>query len=95
MPTYDRLASFIRDYRKLSQEQRRQFRAAVSQFVFDLPQGRFRPGLRVKQVQGHPGVWELTWAPDGRATFEMNSDETADQHVIWRRIGTHDVFRNP
>jgi hypothetical protein len=35
---------------------------------------RFPPALRVQRVQGHEGVWELTWAPDGRATFSYGSE---------------------
>jgi hypothetical protein len=41
-------------------------------------------------------VWELTWAPDGRATFEYGDPVRAgDPHIIWRRVGTHDIFRQP
>ena len=31
----------------------------------------FRLGLRVKRVQGEWSLFEMTWAPDGRATFSM------------------------
>lgn len=42
-------------------------------------------------------MWELTWSfagPDGRATFEFFAvdGETA---IRWRRVGRHDIFRNP
>jgi len=30
------------------------------------------PALRVKRVQGHPGIWEITWAP--RATFHYGEE---------------------
>ena len=61
----------------------------------DAGQG-FYPRLRVKRVQGHPRVWEMTWAPDGRATFEYGEEvRPGETHVIWRRIGTHSVFRRP
>jgi len=50
----------------------------------------------VKPVQGAPGVFELTWAPDGRATFQNGEEQRQGQpHVIWRRIGTHDIFSQP
>jgi hypothetical protein len=50
----------------------------------------------VKRVKGYPGVWELTWARDGRATFEYGDElRPGDPHIVWRRIGTHDVFRRP
>ena len=61
----------------------------------DLRTGRaFRSGLRVKAVKGSPGVFEMIWAPDGWATFRFGPPvRPGDVHVIWRRIGTHEVFR--
>lgn len=62
----------------------------------DLRRGRFRKGLRVKSIQGAVGLFEMTWAPDGRATFQYGPETvTGDPHVIWRRVGTHDVFGRP
>ncbi len=62
----------------------------------DLRAGRFRRGLRVKDVQGAAGIFEMTWAPDGRATFQSGEERRpGGRHVIWRRIGTHDVFVQP
>ena len=70
MPTRDVLASFWRDWDRLTPQQQRAFREAVAQFIVDLSSGGqgIHPRLRVKRVQGHPGVWEMTWAYDGRAT---------------------------
>ena len=38
----------------------------------------------------------MTWAADGRATFEYG-DEVAEgePHVLWRRVGTHAIFDQP
>ncbi len=56
----------------------------------------FPPRLRVKRVQGHPGIWELTFAPDGRATFQYGDEVTpGETHVIWRRVGDHSILRSP
>lgn len=56
----------------------------------------FRKGLRVRGVQGASGVFEMTWADDGRATFEYGEPlREGEVHVIWRRVGTHDVFGRP
>jgi hypothetical protein len=81
----------------LTPAQQAAFLVAVRQFVDDLEAGRgFRKGLRVKGVQGAAGVFELTWAPDGRATFEYGPEESTGQpHVVWRRVGTHTVFNQP
>lgn len=96
MPTYDRTARFDRDYHGLSAEQRTKFKRAVKKFLQDLPSGQFRPGLRVKGLQATAGVFEMTWDADGRATFQYGDEEQAGQpHIIWRRIGGHEIFGNP
>jgi hypothetical protein len=98
MPTREVLASFWRDWERLTPQQQRAFRQAVEQFIADLAGGgqSFRPRLRVKRVQGLPRVWEMTWAPDGRATFEYGDKVLpGESRIVWRRIGTHSVFRRP
>ncbi len=94
MPTYERLLRFNRDYEALSAEEKSAFKDAVRKFVEDLERGEgFRKGLRVKGVRGSPGVYEMTWAGDGRATFSYgNSVRKGEPHVIWRRVGSHDVI---
>ena len=69
----------------------------MAHFVDDLEAGQpFRPGLRVKAVQGTGSIMEMTFAPDGRATWQFGAEVTYGQaHVIWRRIGTQDIFRSP
>ena len=50
----------------------------------------------MKGVQGHPGVFEMTFAPDGRATFEYGEEVVkGERHVIWRRVGDQSIFRQP
>ena len=73
------------------------FLAAVVQLVDDFRSGQQpRHSLRVKRVQNVLGVWELSWTADGRATFQYGRDGIPGQpHIIWRRIGSHDIFRNP
>lgn len=97
MPTHTETVRFRRDYNALTPEQREKFKGAVRRFVADLrgEQG-FRKGLRVKSVKGTRNVFELTWAPDRRATFEYGDETVAgEQHVIWRRVGTHDILQKP
>ncbi|CAN5517591.1 hypothetical protein BH24CHL9_BH24CHL9_02120 [soil metagenome] len=86
---------FDRDWAALSQEDRARFRLAVRHFVADLPTRSFRPGLRVKRVQGTANVDEMTWAPDGRATFQFGASVQHGPHVIWRRVGRHPILREP
>jgi hypothetical protein len=93
MPTFAQTDRFRRDFAKLTAAQKAAVRAAAAKFVADLPPGTFRPGLRVKGVQGAEGVFEMTWADDGRATFEYGSAvREGETHIVWRRIGRHDIF---
>ncbi len=75
----------------MTPHQQRAFLAAVAQFVEDLQGGgASRKGLRVKGIQGAAGLFEMTWAPDGRATFEYGDAVIgAEPHIVWRRVGTH------
>ncbi|MFD6417563.1 hypothetical protein [Streptomyces sp. NPDC060194] len=97
MPTFEVTPRFSRDFADLAPAQQRRFRRVVTEhFVPDLESGIFRPGLRIKGVQAAPGVYELTWAPDGRATWAYGDQKIAGMpHVIWRRIGTHSIFTPP
>ncbi|MEU3400645.1 hypothetical protein [Streptomyces filamentosus] len=98
MPTYEALPRFTTDLDRLTPAQRHRFRKAVHAFVDDLRtgRGRFRGGLRVKGVRSAPGVFELTWDGNGRATWQYGPELVQGvQHVIWRRIGTHDILTGP
>ena len=97
MPTYAWLARFGADFDSLPESQQAAFLVAVAQFVEDLRGGGgFRKGLRVKGVKGATSIFEMTWADDGRATFEYGDAVTeGDPHIIWRRVGTHAVLDRP
>jgi len=97
MPTREVLPQFWRDWERLTPGQHQAFLVTVERFVGDLQAGgALRAGLRVKGVRTAPGIFELTWAPDGRATFSYGEPAVeGEPHVIWRRIGTHDVLREP
>jgi hypothetical protein len=95
--TFDTLPRFRRDFGKLTDEQKARFQTILkTAFVPDLATGAFRPGLRIKRVRATREVWEMTWAPDGRATWQYGVEVRAGRpHVIWRRIGTHGIFDEP
>lgn len=97
MPTFDKLSTFLRDWALLSDEQKLLFMAAVAKMVADLKSGQgFRAGLRIKGVKGYPWIYEMTWSGDGRVTFEYSTSPIqGDVHIIWRRIGTHAIFKQP
>ena len=103
--------SFRADYRRLTAEEKdlarnavMEFSAACDRYVSD--QTPFPSRLRVKPIQGAPGVFEMTWSfagPDGRATWDWTEVQVADDAggtaqmpaVRWRRIGGHGIFRQP
>ena len=99
MPTFETLPRFERDWKALTKRQQELFRKVVTEsFVPDLaaPDRPFRPGLRVKGVTAHLGVFEVTWDGDGRATFSLGEEcVPGEAHVIWRRIGTYAIFTPP
>ncbi len=98
MPTFERLARFDREFRRLPREMQRAFLTVLPLFIAALREKPpvFPPALRVHRVQCSAGVWEITFAPDGRATFEYGPEVIAgDTHVIWRRIGRHEVLAEP
>ena len=101
---FDWLLSFGADWARLSDHERALFeRVARTQFNPACERFRRAPatpwpkGLRVKRVQGVPGIWEMTWSfagPDGRATFEWIEID-GELAIRWRRIGGHDVLQRP
>jgi hypothetical protein len=95
VPSHERTRRFERDYGDLTPDQRRRFSTAFGRFDTDLAKGTFRSSLRVKRVEGTDAIFEMSWAPDGRATFQYGDSRGKGAHVIWRRIGTHKVFRHP
>lgn len=101
---FEAVRSFIADWTGLPKQERDlfervvrgQFHPACERFAQD-PSTPWPRGLRVKRVQGYPGVWEMTWSfagPDGRATFEW-AEIDGELAVRWRRIGGHEIFGRP
>lgn len=99
MPTFHRLPRFLRDLKKLTPQELERFRNVVLEaFVPDVDSQTFRAGLRVKRVQGATAqdgsaIFEMTWAPDGRATWQYGEEiKEGVPHVVWRRVGGHEIF---
>ena len=100
---FEVLDSFRADYARLSDGERDLFKAVLPTFVAACDRyaadssTSWPASLRVKDVEGAPGVFEMTWSfagPDGRATFEWTAIEGA-LGLRWRRIGGHRILREP
>lgn len=90
---------FLRDLKRLTPGQQTQFDDRLRAFRADLlaiENGRltwFRAGLRVKKVKGASNDWEMTWAPNGRATFTFGDPVIEGKiHIFWLRIGGHEIL---
>ncbi|WP_165485715.1 hypothetical protein [Frankia sp. Cppng1_Ct_nod] len=94
MPTFQSLGRFRAEYDRLSQKDKAAFRAALPLFIAGVATGQFDPRLRVKGFKSEPGVYEMTWARNGRALWRYGDPIPGKPgpHIIWLRIGTHDIF---
>lgn len=95
MPTFEMDQRFRHDWQSLTSAQRKRFKAAVRRFVEDLKAKRApRSSLGIERFEGHEGVFEFHWAPNGRALFSYGTSPHHDDiHIIWLRIGTHDIYK--
>lgn len=95
MARHVRTRRFEEDWQALTSEQRKAFVAALLNFDADLAGSEFRSSLGVKPVQGAPRAFEMSWAPEGRATFEYGDPVSPERVVIWRRVAGREAFRRP
>jgi hypothetical protein len=97
MPTHEEGARFLGEWQRLSPEQQVLFMAAVIELVEDLTErGHLRSSLQIKETAGHPGIYELSWARDGRATFQYGAERRpGERHLIWRRVGRPEILNDP
>lgn len=95
--------SFRADRKRLSKKERALVAEVLPTFVEACdgyaanPAAGWPASLRVKDVEGAPGVHEVTFnfaGPDVRATFEWIQLD-GELAVRWRQIGGHRIFRNP
>jgi len=100
---FETTASFDGDFARLSESERKLFLDALKAFVpacdeyAKYPAFKWPKTLRVKDINGAPGIWEMTWSfsgPDGRATFEWIQIDGA-LALRWRRVGSHGIFKKP
>ena len=81
--SYQFSKKFKKGYQTLPEEIQKNFDKKLAIFLNDM----LHPSLRVKRIQGTKNIWEGSVTMKYRFTFEL-----ADDKVIFRSIGTHDIL---
>jgi hypothetical protein len=105
LPTYEADNHFRRDYERLRHDQQSQFKRALEEFIKVLRDWEREGRLGAPVFPAHLGVkpmvhqrmviMEFAWAPDGRCTWTYGRPRQQRFHIVWRRIGTHDIYGDP
>lgn len=77
---------FARDYTKLP----KRIQGAVDKQVERLLSNPQHPSLKVKKMKNLKGIWEARVTGSYRLTFHVEKDT-----YILRRVGAHDILKNP
>ena len=78
--------TFVRDYRKLPQS----LQAAVDKQLELLLSNPNHPSLNIKKMNDPRNIWEGRVTVSYRFTFQVQDDI-----YILRKVGTHDMLKNP
>ena len=81
-----RTERFKKDFQRLPAELQARAINALERFIANAR----HPSLQVKKMEGAPGIWELCVSDNYRVTFQRFQGG-----VLLRRIGTHNVLRQP
>lgn len=77
---------FVRDYRKLP----KQIQMAVDKQIELLLSNPSHPSLNTKKMNDPRDIWEVRITKSYRFTYRIEDDA-----YVLRRVGTHDVLKNP
>jgi mRNA-degrading endonuclease RelE of RelBE toxin-antitoxin system len=77
---------FIRDYSRLPQ----QIQKRVDKQLGLLLKDHCHPSLKAKKMQDPRNIWEARVTQAYRFTFQLQGDV-----YILRKVGTHDMLKNP
>lgn len=101
---FESTAKFDREYKKLSIQERALFKSVLAIFIETCRHYEQHPkafiwpaSLRFEKLVGYDQLYAITWSfkqPDGRATFSLDTRED-EVWVLWRRVGRHDIYKEP
>lgn len=96
MTQYRPTEPFWKAYAQLPAEVKEKAREAFRLFREGAEHPPFQPSLRIRKMQGHPDIWEGHVTRQYVFTFHIETDtETGETIYVFRRIGTHDIYRQP
>ena len=81
-----RTERFKKDFKRLPREVQERTAKALELWVSN-PR---HPSLHAKKMEGAPGIWELRVSDNYRITFQF-----VEEGVLLRKIGTHNILRQP
>ena len=81
-----RTERFRKDFKPLPAEIQHRTAKALELFLANSR----HPSLHVKKMEGAPDIWELRVTDNYRITFQF-----VQEGVLLRRIGTHNILRQP
>ena len=81
-----RTQRFKKDFKYLPVEIQERVGKTLERFMSD----SHHPSLHMKKMEGAPDIWELRVSDNYRITFQF-----VQEGVLWRRVGTHNVLRQP
>ncbi len=81
-----RTEHFKKDFKRLPREVQEKLPGVLEKFI----ENQRHPSLHTKKMQGVDSIWEMRLSNSYRLTFELS-----DEAILLRRIGTHDILRNP
>jgi len=89
-------ADLLGSIRRASGEIKERAREAFLRFQDGAEDPPFHPSLRVRKMQGHPGIWEGHITLQYVFTFHIEYDpQTGEIIYVFRNIGIHDIYRRP
>ncbi len=81
-----RTERFKKDFKRLPSDVQDRVGKALELFASNTR----HPSLQMKKMEGAPDIWELRVSGNYRITFQFVPDA-----VLLRRIGTHNILRQP
>ena len=92
---YRRSRSFRKDYESLPEDIKEVVREKFKLFQ-EHPTPPYHPSLRIKPMKGWRGLFEGHVSLGYVFTFHSDVDPTSGERIIvFRRIGRHDIYKNP